>query len=129
MHPICPGDGRWYLTAPVFEKIVIDLGRSGGVGKKFTILALGAGRGRTKVRKVFLNGCPLDRSWISHDELISGGTLAFELDDGFDASGHEGLYCRRVCTTGSIEDVFLHSPLMLKPRRHGSAARPGVRAR
>lgn len=82
LHPICPGDGRWYLTAPVFEKIVIDLGRSGGDGKAFTILAPGAGRGRTKVRKVFLNGQPLDRSWISHDELISSGTLEFEFFKG-----------------------------------------------
>ena len=76
LHPICPGDGRWYLTAPVFEKTVIDLGQSSG-GKSFRILAPRAARGKTKAHAVFLNGRPLNRRWISHDELMSGGVLEF----------------------------------------------------
>ena len=76
LHPICPGDGRWYLTAPVFEKTVIDLGQSSG-GKSFRILAPRAARGKTKGHAVFLNGRPLNRRWISHDELMSGGVLEF----------------------------------------------------
>ena len=35
IHPICPGDGVYEITSPVFEKVEIDLDPS--VGTRFAI--------------------------------------------------------------------------------------------
>ena len=68
IHPLCPGDGRWYLCAPVFDKTVISVAE----GRTFTILSK---RDVVGPRIVSLNGNRLNRPWITTEEILSGGVL------------------------------------------------------
>ena len=49
-------------------------------GKAMKITARGLTDKNRYVKSVTLNGRKLDRAWISHEELASGGTLVFEMD-------------------------------------------------
>ena len=44
-------------------------------GKKFVIEAINNSPENIYIQSATLNGQPLDRAWITHEELISGGTL------------------------------------------------------
>ena len=80
-HPVCPGSTRYELTSPVFDEAVLKLDRKFYPGKKFVVKALNNSSENVYIQKIWLNGKPLDRLWISHDEIISGGELVFELGD------------------------------------------------
>ena len=73
LYPACPGTGEYILTAPLFKKAEIRL--SGGKS-----LIINADHPKyTYISEVFLNGEPLDRNFITYDQIISGGTLEFKL--------------------------------------------------
>ena len=45
------------------------------------MVAEGLGPDRPYVASVALNGKPLDRVWIGHDEIVRGGTLTFVMSE------------------------------------------------
>lgn len=75
LHPLCPGDGKWYLTAPLFRETRIRTGD--GV---FRIRTKGEGGKSYRIREARLNGRPLDRNWVLTSEITAGGDL--EIDCG-----------------------------------------------
>jgi putative alpha-1,2-mannosidase len=79
IHPVCPGDARYQLTSPVFEKIKILLDSKYQSGGTFTIVARGNSKEHIYIKSIMLNGEPLDRFWISHLEIIQGGKLELEM--------------------------------------------------
>jgi predicted alpha-1,2-mannosidase len=79
IHPVCPGDNRYQVTSPVFEKIEIALDEQYYPGQKFTILAIGNSKDNIYIHSLKLNGETLDRFWISHGEISEGGTLEMEM--------------------------------------------------
>lgn len=68
------GSDVYQLGAPLFEKAELNLG-----GKLLTILAENHARDNIYVQKVTINGTPLDRWWIRHNEIADGGTLTFTM--------------------------------------------------
>ena len=76
-YPICPGTPYYILGSPLFEKAVVNLPN----GKKFTILAENNSRINIYVQKVYLNDKEINRAWITHEEIMSGGTLKFVMGD------------------------------------------------
>lgn len=79
LHPLCPGDGRWILAAPIFTKTTIRLDPAYFPGGTFTILAPNAGPDTWRIRKVRLNGNPVAEPWISTRDVLVGGVLEFDL--------------------------------------------------
>ena len=79
IHPICPGDNKYQITSPVFNKIEISLDKEYYNGNKFTIIANNNSSENIYIQSMQLNGKPLNRFWISHQEIIAGGTLALEM--------------------------------------------------
>lgn len=75
-YPVNPVEGKYQLGTPLFEKVVIKTGPE----KKFVITANKENEKYIYVKKVLLNGEPLNRTWITHDEIMNGGTLEFVLD-------------------------------------------------
>lgn len=75
LYPVTPGLPYYNITSPVFEKTTIRLMN----GKKFTILAKGASRRSKYIQKAFINGVEIDGPFITHDQIMSGGTLELEL--------------------------------------------------
>lgn len=72
-YPVAPGSDRYDLGSPLVTHAVINLEN----GNRFEISAADQGPGKTLVRKIELNGRKLDRLWITHDEIMSGGKLVF----------------------------------------------------
>jgi len=79
IHPICPGDGKYQVTSPVFEKIEIRLDSSYCTGKTFTILARNNSPDSIYIQSAKLNGQPLDRLELSHDQIAAGCVLELEM--------------------------------------------------
>lgn len=79
IHPICPGDNKYQITSPVFNKIVFHLDAKYYKGNSFTIIAHNNSAENIYIQAVKLNGKILDRYWITHQEIVSGGTLELEM--------------------------------------------------
>ena len=75
LHPLCPGDGKWYLCTPLFKKSVLQVGE----GKTFTIKCPNTQPGESEIRSVRLNGRPLDRLWLKTAEITAGGELVLDV--------------------------------------------------
>jgi putative alpha-1,2-mannosidase len=73
----CATKPFYTLTTPVFSKIVIHLDDKFYKGKTFTILADNNSPQNEYIQSATLNGKPLNRAWIYHDEIVNGGTLHY----------------------------------------------------
>ncbi len=74
-YPVNPLDGRYYFGSPQFEKVKISLPG----GKIFTVLAPNASKQNIYIKSKKLNGKPLDRPYITWEELLYGGVLEFDM--------------------------------------------------
>ena len=74
IYSVAPGTVRYQIGAPLFDDVRLNL----PAGKSFHILAKGAAS-KPFIRSATLNGKPLERTWLTHDEIISGGELVFEM--------------------------------------------------
>lgn len=72
-YPVAPGSNQYVLGRPFADRIALNLHN----GRRFTVTAEGLSDDNLYVRSVTLNGQPLTRSWISHEEIMAGGTLHF----------------------------------------------------
>lgn len=76
-YPVQPGVPMYTIGSPVFEKVSIALPN----GKTFTILAHNASTKNKYIQSATLNGNTLQTPWFSHDDLVGGGTLVFEMGE------------------------------------------------
>ncbi len=79
-YPVTPASGRYELTTPLFDRIAIRLDPAFHAGEAFVIETVGRSPENIYIQSATLNGQPLDRTWITHEELTSGGTLRLVLD-------------------------------------------------
>ena len=72
-YPVAPGSTEYALGSPLVNKAGISLEN----GKTFTVEAINQGAKNVYVQKVMLNGQPLEKPFITHDDIINGGKLVF----------------------------------------------------
>jgi len=72
-YPVAPGSNRYDLGSPYVTDALITLEN----GKTFKIETVNQGKGNIYVKKVLLNGRTLNRTWITQEEIMAGGTLVF----------------------------------------------------
>ncbi len=77
LYQVCPGNPVYQITAPIFDEVTIRLDKKIYPGKSFTIKAINLSSENIYIQSAKLNGKDLNRSWISHDELVDGGELVF----------------------------------------------------
>ena len=73
-YPVCPGSNQFVLTAPLFEKATMQLAN----GKTLEITANNPAKNKY-ITKVSLNKQEIPECFITYDQLMEGGTLAFTL--------------------------------------------------
>ena len=95
IYPVCPGSGQFVLAAPLFPKATLTL--SGG--RQLTILADHPEPPYNKT--VTFNGKPVDRHYVTYDELMQGGELSFTLSATPD-HGRDGLPAPYSLTGGKL---------------------------
>ena len=77
----CSVEPVYEIGSPLYEKIVIDLGKKYNRGKQFTIKARNASRKNMYVQSAMLNGKKLDSFYFPASELLKGGNLILEMGD------------------------------------------------
>lgn len=78
LYPLPGSDGYW-ITAPVFERVELDISDASSPDRRLAIVAEGAGEGMIYVAAASYNGEPLESPWITWQQLREGGTLRLEL--------------------------------------------------
>jgi putative alpha-1,2-mannosidase len=74
-YPVNPAAGTYQLGTPLLDKVSIRLEN----GKTFTIMAKDVSDQNVYVQSVALNGKPYHKTWITHTDLLKGGTLQFTM--------------------------------------------------
>jgi len=76
-YPVNPVSGKYDLGSPQFDKVEVKLSN----GNIFRIIANNVSDRNIYIKSVKLNGQPLSEMFISHKDIINGGTLEFEMTD------------------------------------------------
>ncbi len=76
-YPVNPAQGAYLLTSPIFEEATIQLPK----GKVFKIKTKNRSAQNTYISNVTLNGEPLKQLFITHNNILAGGLLEFEMSD------------------------------------------------
>jgi putative alpha-1,2-mannosidase len=75
IYQICPGDTRYEITSPVFNRIEIPLNSTYTKGGTFAIIARNNSPENRYIQSARFNGIPLFRCFLNYSEIASGGTL------------------------------------------------------
>jgi predicted alpha-1,2-mannosidase len=81
LYPVNPASGIYVIGSPLVQKAVINLDTKYYKGGTFTIIVHSdtqyapAARMDNYIQSATLNGQPLNRPWITQDEIVNGGTL------------------------------------------------------
>lgn len=76
-YPVAPGSNQYVLGRPFVDRARIHLPN----GKLLTIESANMSETHSYLKDVLLNGKSLDRSYLTHEELMQGGVLRFVFSD------------------------------------------------
>lgn len=76
-YPVNPVSGEYVFGAPQLPEFVLHLAD----GKTFTIKAKGLSEANKYVKSITLNGEPYTKNFISHADIVKGGTLVYQMTD------------------------------------------------
>ena len=74
-YPVCPGTPYYALASPSFQEAVLTLEN----GKTFRLVAPEASAENIYIRSVTLDGKPYTKNYITHEDILRGGTMEFEM--------------------------------------------------
>ena len=77
-YPVSPGQNVFVIGTPLFEESTLDLGNYYN-GNKFTVKANGVSSDNFYIQSATLNGETYNKTWITHNDIVKGGTLVFEM--------------------------------------------------
>lgn len=74
-YPVNPVSGEYVFGAPQLPKFTLHLAD----GKTFTIIAEGLSKEHMYVDSITLNGKPYTKNYITHEDIMKGGTLVYKM--------------------------------------------------
>jgi predicted alpha-1,2-mannosidase len=74
-YSVCPGSQEYVLGSPLFKKITLNLDN----GKKLSIEAPANNDQNVYIQSASLRGKPFNNNYITHDDLLKGGKLIFNM--------------------------------------------------
>lgn len=81
-YPVAPASNQYVLGRPFVDKAMIHLPN----GRSLTVSSAGMNEAQSFLKDVLLNGKSLDRSYVTHEELMQGGDLRFVFSSEKDAA-------------------------------------------
>jgi predicted alpha-1,2-mannosidase len=72
-YPVNPSNGAYVFGSPLFNEVIIDLPEK----KTFTIITKNNSDENIYIQSAELNGEPYEKTFITHDAIMNGGTLTF----------------------------------------------------
>ncbi len=85
-YPVCPGTDQYIIGKPHFEETIINLEN----GKQFIVKATNLTSKNIYIQSVMLNGRAYNKSYISHHDIMDGGTMLFVMGDSPSESWGKG---------------------------------------
>ncbi len=79
-YPVAPGSNEYIIGRPFLPRATINLPN----GKRFTVVAEGLDDAHPYIGRATLNGQPLERAYLRHEEIMAGGELHFIMQGGPD---------------------------------------------
>ena len=79
LHQSCPGDTRFEIFTPLFDRVTLKLDPKYTRGGAFTIMAKNNSPAAVYIQSATLNGQPLNRCWLDYQEIVAGGRLELTL--------------------------------------------------
>ena len=73
-YPVTVGEPVYALSSPVFTEVAFAV-----PGGEFRVLAPASSKVNKYIQKAELNGAPLETPFITHEQIMAGGTLLLEL--------------------------------------------------
>ena len=74
-YPVNPVGGEYEIGTPLYPEVRMRLSN----GKTFMVLAHGVSGKNRYIRSVKLDGKPYDKSYITHEQIMNGSILEFEM--------------------------------------------------
>lgn len=74
-YPVCPATDQYVMGSPLFKKVELRFAN----GKKLTIEAPENSADNRYIKQVKLNNKTLTRTYFTHDELLQGGKIKFQM--------------------------------------------------
>jgi len=78
-YPVDPADGVYVIGSPLADRATLTLDPAYYKGGKFTVVAKGNSPRNLYIQSATLNGRPYTRSWITHNQIVAGGTLELQM--------------------------------------------------
>jgi predicted alpha-1,2-mannosidase len=75
-YPVNPSDLKYQFGSPIIQEARLEI----APGKFFTVKAPLASKENKYIKEVKLNGMTLNRSYITHEEIMGGGVLEFTMN-------------------------------------------------
>ena len=79
-YPVDPVSGRYEIGTPLYPEVKMRLAN----GKTFTVRANGVSRENCYIKSVKFNGAPYGKTYVTHEQILSGGVLEFEMSAEYD---------------------------------------------
>ena len=76
-YPVSPGGNEYSIGSPTIKNAKINLEN----GKTFEIKVSNNSEKNIYIQKMLLNGKPLSKYFITHDDIVNGGLLEFTMSD------------------------------------------------
>ncbi len=77
LYPVNPAEGIYVIGSPIVQSATIKVNDK----KHFKVSAEQVSKTNKFIQEAFLNGQPLDRTYITHSEIMAGGELRFVMGD------------------------------------------------
>lgn len=74
-YPVCPGTDQYVIGAPYLPYMQVNLEN----GKTFTVRADKVSDKNRYIKSVTLNGQPYKKAYITHQDIMNGGELVFQM--------------------------------------------------
>jgi predicted alpha-1,2-mannosidase len=112
-YPVNPVGGVYVIGSPLFEEAEIALPE----GRTFRVEAPGASPVNRFIQRATLNGKPLERVYVTHQEIVAGGTLTLVMGPEPNTSWGTAYESRppsasrldRAALADSVKAEFLHA--------------------
>ena len=75
IYQVCPGKPVYSIGRPLFDEVTVNLPDN----KQFIVKTVNNSRENKYIEKAVLNGVPLEKPFINHEDIKNGGVLEFTM--------------------------------------------------
>ena len=106
-YSVTPGTNEYIIGTPLFDKATINLEN----GKTFTIVANNISKENKYIKSAMLNGKNHPKTYITHEDIMNGGNLVFEMTN---AATDWGTKDEHIPVTEITEHTIVPPPFIAK---------------